>query len=279
MIQISTRTKKDVYVHAGIIVGLLLALFLGFFFVYLPASTNHGESITVPRLKGMTTEELENYLSDRNLDFEISDCTFVAGAKPLTVIAQYPLEGALVKEGRKIYITITSLHAPQIEMPKLTDRSLQSAEQVLRSYGLEVGQISYKPDLAEGMVLEQKFEGKAIAPGTQIAKGSKIDLVVADGLGNQMMDIPNVEGMTLEEAKAIITGSDLQIGSIIYDEAASEPAGTVIWQNPSADPTEKIRVGDIIDLKVAGPPPATNTPETEQPAPTPPPTENKGGGQ
>ena len=256
MAQIRTQTKSDVYLHIGIIICLLLALFLGFFFLYLPASTNHGETVTVPKLKGMTTQELSDYLDDRNLDFEISDCTFIVGAKPLTVLSQYPLDGSLVKEGRKIYITISALNAPQIQMPKLADRSLQSAEQILKSFGLLKGELKYVPDLAEGQVLKQLFNGKEIAPGTMIAKGSKIDLVVGDGLGNQMFDIPNLIGKTLEEATLTIVGSELVMGEVMYDESSDQPAGTVIWQNPSAEPGEKIRMGSTIDIKIAGPNPS-----------------------
>jgi beta-lactam-binding protein with PASTA domain len=262
MAQIKTQTKTDVYLHIGIILSLLLALFLGFFFLYLPASTNHGETITVPNLKGMTTQELETYLDDRNLDFEISDCTFIVGSKPLTVLSQYPLDGSLVKEGRKIYITISALNAPQIQMPKLVDRSLQSAEQILKSFGLEKGELKYVPDLAEGQVLKQLFNGKEIAAGTSIAKGSKIDLVVGDGLGNQMFEIPDLLGKTLEEATLTIVGSELVMGTIMYDPSSDQPAGTVIGQNPAAEPGEKIRMGSTIDIKIAGPAP-DSAPKTE----------------
>lgn len=259
MPQISTQTKKDVYIHAAIIICSLLVMFLGFFFVYLPASTNHGETVSVPNLKGMTTEQLDDFLSDRDLDYEISDCTFVPNAPKLAVLSQYPAAGAFVKEGRKIYITITSLYAPQIEMPKLTDRSLQSAEQVLRSYGLEVGELKYKPDLAEGIVLEQRYNGQPITPGTRIAKGSKITLIVGDGYGNQEFEVPDLMSKTLEEAQIIASGSDLQL-MIMYDETSTEPAGTVIFQNPASGEGNKVKVGQTIDIKIAGPKVEETTP-------------------
>src|SRR5690606_19961954 len=103
MIKISTDTKKDLLIQSGIILSLVAVLFLGFFFVYLPFSTNHGEAITVPELKEMKVDQLETYLDNRDLRYEISDCTFVANRPPLTVITQYPQPGAKVKEGRKIY--------------------------------------------------------------------------------------------------------------------------------------------------------------------------------
>ena len=53
MSQISTNTKKDLYMHIAIIVAMAFVFFFGFFFVYLPWSTHHGETIKVPNLKGM----------------------------------------------------------------------------------------------------------------------------------------------------------------------------------------------------------------------------------
>ena len=97
MAKISTQTSKDLFIHIGIIGCLFIAFFLAFFFVYLPWSTNHGQSITVPKLKDMKLADLEDYLDDRNLRMEVSDCVFVAGAEPLTVISHFPKEGANVK--------------------------------------------------------------------------------------------------------------------------------------------------------------------------------------
>jgi beta-lactam-binding protein with PASTA domain len=251
MIKISTRSFRDVLLHFALVSGLFLALFLAFFFVYLPWSTHHGETITVPKLAGMTTEELEDFLSDRDLRYEVSDCTFVAGVQPLTVISQYPREGAKVKQGRKIYVTITTATAPQVRMPKLTDLSYRSAEVTLRNYGLVLGTLTYRNDLAENAVLEQLYQGKKIEPGTLIAKGSKIDLVVGDGLGNTELDVPDVTGKSLDEAQLIIKGSDLQVGTIIYEASGAAP-GTVIRQRPVAGQGEKIRVGDVIDLWISG---------------------------
>jgi eukaryotic-like serine/threonine-protein kinase len=171
------------------------------------------------------------------------------------VLTQYPPAGAKVKEGRKIYVTITALNAPQIKMPALTGLSQRNAESFLKSYGLLMGQITYRDDLAENIVLEQLYQGKKIEANALIPKGSKIDLVIGNGLGNTELDVPDVLGKTLEEAKALIVGSDLQVGLIQYDPESTEAPGTIIRQNPSAGEGNKIRVGDIVDLWIAGPEP------------------------
>lgn len=250
--KISTNSKKDVYTHITIIVLLLLVLFFGFFFLYLPWSTNHGEAITVPNLKGLSIEEAEDLLDDRNLEFEVTDSTFTPNLKPLTVLSQYPLENSKVKQGRKIYLTINTETAPMIKLPKLTEMSVRSAEQQLLVSGLLKPDLEYQNDIRENEVLEVKYQGTKMEAGTLIAKGSKITLVVGNGTGDTEIDVPCVEGIGFDEAQIIIKGSGLQIGTIIYDPTSTEAEGVIFRQNPGCNEGGKIRSGEMIDIWISG---------------------------
>jgi beta-lactam-binding protein with PASTA domain len=246
MAKISTQSKTDLFIHIGIIVSLLLVLFLGFFFVYLPFTTNHGEAVTIPDLKKKNVEDLEEFLESRDLRYEV-DCTFVANVPPLTIISQYPLPGSKVKEGRKIYVTVSSRTAPLIKMPKLTDMTHRSAQMLLKSVGLEEGNISYVPDMAQNAVLKQMYNGKEILPGQAIAKGSKIDLELGEGLGTAQFEAPSVIGLPLDEAKIALIGAGLKVGQQMEIPAEEGQApGTVARQNPDAG--NNVRIGDVIDL-------------------------------
>ncbi|AXE18854.1 penicillin-binding protein [Runella rosea] len=255
--KISTNSRTDLFVHISLVVALVVALFLGFFFLYLPFTTNHGQSITVPDLTGMSTQQLEDYLDERNLRYEVVDCTFVVGQKPLTVIRQNPKSGLRVKEDRKIYVYITALTAPNVKMPQLVDRTKRSAEAELMRLGLRLGEIRYVPDPAQNSVMEQLFNGKPIKPGTLIPQGSIIVLEVGDGIGNTEFDVPDVVGKTLEEALFVLKGSNLAKPLIQYVDDPSKPPGTVTRQNPEAGAGNKIHVGDIVDLWVVGGQPDT----------------------
>ncbi|MBC7569032.1 MAG: PASTA domain-containing protein [Spirosoma sp.] len=253
MAKISTRSASDLLIHIGIILALVVVLFLTFFFVYLPFTTNHGQTITVPDVTRLSFDEMQNTLSDRNLRYEVSDCTFVTGAQPLTVLQQYPRANAKVKEDRKIYLTITKRVAPMVAMPTLTDLTLMSAKLSLRSMGLELGEQNYVPDVAKNSVLRQLYNGKEINPGTPVPKGAKIDLEIGDGLGNTMFAIPDVVGLPLDEAEAAIRGSNLKVGTKISVDDPEKEVGTVVKQRPEARPGERIRVGEAMDIWVVGP--------------------------
>ncbi len=252
MVTIKTDSKRDLLIHIGIIVCLSAIIILSFFFLYLPWQTHHGESITVPDLKGMKVEQLGSFLEEHDLRYEVQDSDYVSNLPPLSVKDQYPKAGSKVKQDRKIYVTIIAKNPPMVPMPNLVDFSLRSAQTTLQSFGLELGQTIYKPDLCQNCVLGQQLNGQDIKPQTRIPKGTKIDLVVGDGAGNQEMDVPDLIGKTLEEAKAVISGSGLVMGSIVPSPESDKPAGTVVKQNPASVAGNKVRMGEIVDLWIAG---------------------------
>jgi beta-lactam-binding protein with PASTA domain len=232
--------------------GFLLVLCV--FYFYLPLVTHHGESITVPDIVGLEYDDLEEFLTDRDLRFEINtDSGYSSEYPPLSVLKQYPESGQKVKENRKIFITLNALNPPDVRMPNLVDGSLKNAEMVLQSYGLLRGEIIYEPDPARNAVLDQLYEGESIQEGTPIPKGSQIDLVVGDGIGKQIFEMPDATGLEIEEAKILILGSGLNPGEIYYVESDENIPGTVINQSP--EPGEMVRIGTNIDLWVAGPTP------------------------
>ena len=227
------------------------ALLLVFFYFYLPLVTSHGESITVPDIVGLGYDDLEEFLTDRDLRFEInSDSGYSSEYPPLSVLKQYPESGQKVKENRKIFLTLNAVNPPEVRMPNLVDGSLKNAEMVLESYGLIRGEIIYEPDPARNAVLDQLFEGESIEEGSPIPKGSMIDLVVGDGIGRQIFEMPDAVGLEIEEARILMLGSSLNLGEIYSVDAEEEIPGTVIKQSPESG--EMVKIGRSVDLWVAG---------------------------
>lgn len=247
--KLKNNTFKGVLVHLGLIFLVSILLIIVFFYIYLPSTTNHGETITMPDLKGKQEQELGSFLTAMNLRYEIrSDSGYSDSEPPYTVLNQHPKPGSKVKENRKIYITLNANKAPLISMPNLINRKVSNAERALRDVGLIRGEIMYEPDIAENAVLRQLYKGEEIQPGDQIYRGSKVDLVVGDGLGAPS-PMPELVGTELEEAKVHVLGLRMRIGSIIEDFSAEpEQAGIVTRQNPGAGST--VRGGQLVDLWV-----------------------------
>ena len=169
------------------IIITLVLIVLSLFYMYFPIVTNHGETITVPDLKGLNYIEIDDFLSKRNLRYEIiPDSSFTTKYSPLSVIFQNPIKGKKVKEGRKIYLTLNSIQPPKIKMPKLINGSVKNAQLILKTYNLFLGKINYVPDMAANAVIQQYHKSEIIKGGDLIAKGSIIDLDIGNGMGNQI---------------------------------------------------------------------------------------------
>ena len=156
------NTLGAVIANLAIAFVVLLVLSILYFYIYLPNTTNHGESITVPDLTGMKYEELEEFLGSRDLRFEVEDSVYHEEYPPFTVLRQFPKAGATVKENRIIYVSISPVMPPMVPMPDLANpnntTSRIGAEAILRSNGLKRGRIIQRPHVDLNLVLEMRYE-------------------------------------------------------------------------------------------------------------------------
>lgn len=212
--------------------------------------TNHGESITVPDLHSLTIDEAEGRLRNLNLRFEVLDSAYDANLPPFAILDQVPIPLSNVKEYRKIYLTVNAANPPSVQMPNLMDKSLRQASFELESFGLMVGELIYKPDLAQNAVLEQLWDEMPVEPGTMVPRGSKIDLVLGDGLGNVRVGVPDLRGLTLSEVRWLLLASSLNLGSVIYlDEEIADTSATMVYrQIPSPENDNEINLGESINI-------------------------------
>jgi len=241
--------SKALLINLFSAVAVMLLIF-SFTYRWLDSYTNHGETISVPDLRGLRVSELESFLDNKHVKYKVADSTIFDMKKPAgTVIEQDPAPNEKVKENRTIYVTITRSTAPLIKMPNLIDNSYRQAEAILESYGLKLGQISYKPDLAKNAVLEQKSGGKTIDPGDEISKGSLIDLVLGDGFGNTLVSVPQLYNLSLSEAMFVLRGSSLNAGAVIFDKTVRDSTlARVYKQDPPFVDTATISQGQAIDI-------------------------------
>lgn len=237
-------------------INLLLALLLAYVIVHFTMSslkgfTHHGESITVPNLKNLTLPEVEAQLTALKLKYTVNDSSYLLKKKPNIVLDQDPDADAKVKEGRTIYLTVSRRIPPPVLMPNLIDLNLLFAQKKLESLGLSLGETQYRPGLGKNKVIEQLYLGKSILAGKEIPKGSKISLVLADGLGETKGEVPNLIGRTLEQAKWALNTLNFNTGYVEYDASVSDTGTAVVYkQVPEYNPDAPVEInyGEAIDL-------------------------------
>ncbi len=245
--KLTSGNLKGFLLNIAVVLVLLAGAVLYFFFGYLPSKTNHGETITVPDLQGLSVDNVESYVTQRNLRYEVDDSTYSEDFPPLTILKQYPPAGSKVKEGRKIFISVNRVAPPSVPIPDLVNQSsLRNAEAVLKSNELKRGQIDYKPSPFLNLVLEMHFEGKPIQAGQRVPKGSTIDLVVGNGYSRSNIPTPDLIGQDFGDASFIILGSSLKIGQVTVDGDTTGQSSIVIRQQPESG--REIKIGDPVDL-------------------------------
>lgn len=234
-----------------IVFSILLLLSVSYFYIYLPNSTNHGETVTVPDLKGMKIEELDSFLAQHKLQYELNDSAYSSDFPPLTVVRQFPKEGSSVKEDRKIYISINRVSPPTVPIPDLVDRSRINAEVVLKSNELTRGRILFEPSPFLNLVKELRYQGKPIAAGVRVPKGSVIDLVIGDGNGSADFTIGNLVGDAYEQALYKINGWNLHLGDVEIPEGIDTTGIVPFVYKQLPLPGDSVRVGDPVTLWLA----------------------------
>jgi beta-lactam-binding protein with PASTA domain len=166
-----------------IILAVVVLIVMCFFLLqWLKIDTNHGEFVNVPDLKGKTLNVAEIELKDKDLRLEIQDsANYNPNYPKYSVIEQYPLSGAQVKEDRKIYVTVNPSGYRKVALPSIVRRTFRQAKPSLEALGFVVGTITYSDDIGKDEVLEMRFEGKPIHEGETLPMTSKIDLVLGNG--------------------------------------------------------------------------------------------------
>jgi beta-lactam-binding protein with PASTA domain len=243
-----TKTfRKNLIIATGSILLFLIVIFysLGFY-------THHGEGLPVPKLKGLTIEKAVELLEEKGLRYQINDSIFLIDQPPGVVVEQDPDPNTNVKTNRTIYLIITR-DAPNIKFPDIQGRTFLEVRSILNNYQLKVGDTTYKSDVARDIILEALFGGNRISKGQSIPKGSSINLVLGDGLGASEVDLPNLLGLDLNEAKMALLGSSLKLGIISFEGRADTINTIVIKQFPAiSDTLSKVSIGTPIDIVLGG---------------------------
>lgn len=220
-------------------------------FKWLAIFTHHGETIIVPDFSNIKTEELDTFVSGKNIKYEVIDSVYDAKVAEGVVIKQDPEKNSSVKQNRIIYLSVSSKLPPLVKMPNLVDASMRQALALLDSYGLKAGKRDYRPDHCVNCVLAQSMKGKKVEAGEMIPKGSVIDLLLGRGQDGEKINIPCVVGLTHKEASDKIAESGMSEGAVICSDcktSADKEKAKVSGQSPGCSSDILINPGSTIDL-------------------------------
>ncbi len=201
------------------------------------------EEVEIPNVVGKQMTLARQILEDKHLRVNIAE-TYDAAVPAGQVVSQTPEAGAKVKAERLVTIYV-SKGGEDLEMPDLKGLLRADAEAKLKKLGLNIGEVTEKPSDSEpGIVLSTNPYG-----GTKINKGAIVDIIVSVGKKPKKHSVPNVTGLTSEDAKEKLSAAGFVVGSI-SKKPSKQAAGTVVSQSPSSGDLEE---GASVSLVIAEP--------------------------
>ena len=233
----------------AITIGIVFVILFSFLWIIdtfvMPSYVHAIKVVKVPNITGLSLSKADPIIREAKLRVaevrEVYNETIPKGR----IISQLPFAGSEVREGRRIYITV-SRGIEKVAMPFLIGKTERDATLNLLSIGLQVGETVFREDEEQpyGTVLEQ-----SISPGSKIPYGRSVSLILSQGPPG--IDLVAFTGITLNQAKLLAIEYDLTIEITNPEEKNPNLQDMDIFIEPDVTrSSDFIRRGESVWIKI-----------------------------
>lgn len=208
-----------------VLVAFFALVLAGGAYALVSSMNRSGETVTVPRLVGLTQTAAEEQATAAGLSVE------VAGEETSTlpegqVTRQDPAEGDKARKNSTIRVWLTAAKAT-VEVPQLV--GLTEAKAVAKMNGLELklapATHEASPRPAGEVVSQNPAAGEKVPPSTEIT------IVVSSGPSAKQVAVPDLVRMDQDQALTTLDGLNLK--GFTQSRKSDRPAGEVVDQSPT----------------------------------------------
>ncbi len=236
----------------GYIIILVAILGLASGILYGMRGSLFGQEVEVPKIIGSSQKEAVVMLEEKGLKLKVVN-RIHSDMETDHIISQRPGAGEIVKEGREIEVVI-SLGMEMVEVPNVVGETLEDASFILKNEGLHIGEVGKvnDPEVAEGIVVAQNP-----VKGRNIKLGERVDITISSGASsNIQLNMPNLIGMSLSDARAKLQTDELILGKIDRENSNEFFKDEIILQSiPAGDRVQKGDQVSVVVSKGPGPMP------------------------
>lgn len=194
--------------------------------------------VVVPQVAGLTCDAAKEALAKVQLT---GDCPKELRAYNETVpkgqVISYSVDGRENKRKAPYRGTVKlaiSRGPTPVPVPQVSGTYAQAAATITQAGFAPVQQKQYSTTVPAGSVI-----GTSPAVGTKLQKGATVTIITS--LGPPSVKVPNVDGLTVSEAIAKLTGKGFKAGKVF-----GPPSGTVFSANPSVGAS--VQYGSTVNL-------------------------------
>ena len=215
-------------------------------------------AVTVPNVVNLSDADARKMIQKAGLTLRVSRVIPNVNIPPQTVMDQEPNGGAQAPPGSEVAVE-ESGGPNAVTVPNVVGGTLDDARNRLAQAGLSVGAVAQvaDPSTSPGTVVSQNPD-----PGTQVGAGGAVDLYLAVAPAGAtpppstptpaaMPPIPNVIGMTVDDAKAALTKAGYTVDRVTV-LPNSPPDAKVV--NTEPEPGATTPPGTTAVNLIVGPP-------------------------
>lgn len=216
-----------------------------------------GRQADVPDVIGQTQTTAEQAIRDSGLSVGSVTTVVDEDAQAGTVIEQDPDAGQRVRRGTAVNLVVSG-ESPDVSVPNVVRTSEEEAVAALQAAGLEV-EVTRAPS---GMVPRGQVISQTPSAGQTVPAGTTVGIVVSEGERVENVQVPEVTGLTRQDAERALRDAGLQI-AVAESPSEQVAADVVISQLPAAG--ESVAPGTTVGIVVSTGPPATGADAVEVP--------------
>ena len=217
------------------IIGMIVVFSIVAEYIVMPAYTRQNQNRIMIDIENRNLDEAIKILNSEDYKYEVSDTLYTNKFKLGTIVDQYPKPNTRVKSGRTVRLKIAQPEK-SVAIPNLIGQSRRSAELELNQMGLLIDTVyaEYNPEYPNGTIAWQYPKA-----GDRRKKGMGIQITVSKGMPPNFFQVPNLIGLSINQAKELIFKSRLKVGKISYHQDQDLVPYTVLDQS--------IKDGTVLD--------------------------------
>lgn len=232
------KTKKILITTVALVGFILLAM--GTFYIGSLFANAGNDEVVVPNVIKLTEDEAKKKIQEAGLKYEVAEVSnndLDAGL----IYATSPQVSTRVKKDSTVKVYI-SAGVPTNTVDNFEKMDLETAKTIIKNNGFTLGKVeeAYSDSIPQGQIISQ-----SPSANTDLEKGGIINLVVSKG---SQYSSYNLVGKTVDEAKAMIAGSDINLSVNLQNssnDADQSKDGKIIDQDKT-----KVKNGDTITVTV-----------------------------
>ncbi len=253
--RLATRPSSSRLTRRALLGGGVLALALAggggaaaWYFVAGP-----GRKVTVPAIVGKSQEDAQAEVEALGLVWASPSRAYSDTVSAGAVISCEPAPGQQVPQGQAV-AAVVSRGVETMAVPNVVGKTEAEARKAIQGAGLTVGSVTkeYSADVASGKVISTNPAAKKV-----VNHSTPVDIVVSQG--KQPTTVPDVTGMSQDEATTALENAGLKRGTVKKDYSDTVPKDAVISSSPKAG--ESAYYGDAVSITISRGPENVEVPD------------------